>query len=96
MENLKHLIGAYFHQDWNHVYPTREAAVADLLRREPKVASQAAEEIDLVLGSETDHELRDTLDALGFDDAPFDGERSFLLAIRDQIRAENALEIRSS
>ena len=85
MDNLRHLIGAYFHQDWNLVYASREAATADALRRSPARTVGAAEEIDRLLAEESDDHLARLLDDFGFDDAPAEGVRAFLAAIRDQI-----------
>lgn len=88
MDHLKYLIGAHFHQDWNHVYPSRQASVDDFLHRSPVVAAKVPGEIDLLLDTVADDgELRRRLDELGFDDAPAEAERAFLVAVRDQIRA---------
>jgi len=87
MENLEHLIGAYFHQDWNHVYATRHEAVADFVRRSPGRAASIPREIDALLASTgDDEELASRLSAMGFDDAPPDGIRAFLTELRDHIR----------
>ena len=83
MENLEHLIGAYFHQDWNHVYATREEAVADFARRSPERVSSVPGEIDELLDATPDNEaLAERLSAMGFDDAPLEGDRAFLLDLR--------------
>lgn len=85
MANLEQLIGAYFHQDWNHVYPGREAAVADFVRREPLKVAEAYREARVLLDSSNDLELVDRLDAMGFDDAPEEGARQFLTLVGDQL-----------
>lgn len=85
MENLKYLIGAHFHQDWNHVYDSREDSVADFLRRSPSVSARVPAEIDQLLASTTDEELERVLDDFGFDDEPVEGARAFLESVRDQI-----------
>ena len=82
MENLEHLIGAYFHQDWNHVHATREEAVADFVRRSPERAAAVPGEIDDLLASSSDEELVTRLHEMGFDDAPPDGDRAFLSDVR--------------
>ena len=83
MENLEHLIGAYFHQDWNHVYATRDEAVADFVRRAPERAVTVPAEIDELLDATPDDAaLADRLSAMGFDDAPPEGDRAFLLDLR--------------
>ena len=84
MENLEHLIGAYFHQDWNLVHGTREEAVADFVRRAPQRAATVPDEIDALLES-TDDELSERLASMGFDDAPADGDRAFLVELRTHI-----------
>ena len=84
-ENLRRLIGAYFHPDWNHVYSSREAAIADALRRSAARSIGAAEEIDRLLAEGSDDYLARLLDDFGFDDALPDGVRAFLTSIRDQI-----------
>jgi hypothetical protein len=87
MENLEHLIGAYFHQDWNHVYASRHEAVADFVRRSPDRAATVPQEIDELLASTgDDEELVNRLTAVGFDDAPADGDRAFLVDLRDHLR----------
>ena len=83
MENLEHLIGAYFHQDWNQVYATRHEAVADFVRRSPDRAARARLEIDELLSSTgSNEELAARLTAMGFDEAPPDGDRAFLIELR--------------
>jgi hypothetical protein len=93
MENLEHMIGAYFHQDWNHVYATRHEAVADFVRRSPDRAATVPQEIDGLLNSAgDDDELAIRLSAMGFDDAPPDGDRAFLAELRDHIRRHGLAE----
>jgi hypothetical protein len=95
MENLEHLIGAYFHQDWNLVYATRYEAVADFVRRSPDRAAWVGLEIDELLNSTgSDEELTARLSAMGFDDAPSpDGDRAFLIDIRTYIRRHAPLNV---
>jgi hypothetical protein len=86
MENLEHLIGAYFHQDWNHVYTSRHEAVADFVRRSPDRAATGPQEIDELLASTgNDEELGRRLTVMGFDDAPADCDRAFLIDLRDHL-----------
>jgi hypothetical protein len=93
MENLEHLIGAYFHQDWNHVYATRHEAVADFVRRSPDRAERVPGEIDELLSSiSSDEELAERLSAMGFDDAPPDGDRAFLGELRAHILRRDPAE----
>ena len=86
MNNLEHLIGAYFHQDWDLEHATREKAVAEFVCRSPQRAATVPREIDDLLASSSDEELVARLHAMGFDDAPPDGDRSFL----DDVRADLA------
>ncbi|TGN63877.1 hypothetical protein EXE59_07875 [Nocardioides eburneiflavus] len=93
MENLEHLISAYFHQDWNHVYATRKDAVADFVRRSPERAAMVPQEVDELLSStDDDEELAARLSAMGFDDAPSDGERAFLIEVQAHLRREGQAE----
>lgn len=93
MENLEHMIGAYFHQDWNLVYATRDDAVADFVRRSPDRAAIVPREIDELLSStDDDEELAARLSAMGFDDAPSDGERGFLIEVQARLRREGQAE----
>jgi hypothetical protein len=93
MENLEHLIGAYFHQDWNHVYATRQEAIADFVRRSPDRAARAPQEIDELLSSTgDDEELASRLCAMGFDDAPPDGDRAFLIELRTHLHRDGPAE----
>lgn len=93
MENLEHLIGAYFHQDWNHVYATRQEAIADFVRRSPERAARVPQEIDELLSSTgDDEELASRLTAMGFDDAPPDGDRAFLIELRALIRRSGPMQ----
>jgi hypothetical protein len=94
MENLEHLIGAYFNQDWNHVYATRYEAVADFVRRSPDRAARVSLEIDELLSSTgSGEELAAHLSAMGFDDAPPEGDRAFLIDIRTYIRRHGPLNV---
>lgn len=87
MENLKHLIGAYFHQDWNHVYRTREEALADFVRRAPERAETVPGEIDELLESTPgDEALTTRLANMGFDDAPPEGDRAFIVDLQTRLR----------
>jgi hypothetical protein len=87
MENLEHMIAAYFHQDWKLVYATRQEAVADFVARSPDRAASVPREIDELLASiGDDEELINRLTAMGFDDAPPDGDRLFLIDLRDSLR----------
>ena len=91
MENLRHLMAAYFHQDWWSEYDgSWESAVDDFVRREPRrVAGAAGEIASLLDDAASDQSLGEALDALGnFRDpgsAP-DAHRSWLVELRDRLR----------
>jgi hypothetical protein len=91
LKHLEHLIGAYFHQDWNHVYVSRHEAVADFHRRSPDRAALVPREIDELLSSTgDDEELAARLSAMGFDDALPDGDRALLIELRADILRQRA------
>jgi hypothetical protein len=93
MMHLEHLIGAYFHQDWNFVYATRKEAIADFVGRSPDRAASVPGEIDELLASTGDDEdLAHRLTAMGLDDAPPDGERAFLTELRTHLRRLGPVE----
>ena len=89
MDNLKHLISAYFYELWDrHEYSSWEAAVDDFVRRSPDRALRVPDEIDkLLAGCKSDEELAEQLEQWGFDAQPFEGERAWLSKLSDRIRA---------
>lgn len=64
---LRHLMSAYFHQDFKDEFDGRwESNVDDFIRRSPgQVADAAAQALDLLRECGTDHELATALDHLG-------------------------------
>lgn len=88
MENLEHLISAYFYEQWDqHEYPSWEAAVDDFVHRSPARALHVPDEIDTLLEEAVSGAaLTAQLTAWGFDATPEDGERTWLTAVRDRIR----------
>lgn len=92
MDNLKHLISAYFYELWDqHEYSTWEDAVDDFVRRSPGLAAATPAEIDELLASVSDDALASRLDEFGFDHSPREGVRKWLTAVRDRI-AEHLLD----
>jgi len=91
MENLKHLIGAYFYELWDqYEYSTWEEAVDDFVHRSPDLAISIPAEIDELLTSATDDALASRLDEFGFDHNPQEGAREWLGAVRDRITSKIA------
>ena len=89
MNNLKHLIGAYFYQLWDQFeYPTWEEAVDDFVRRSPDRAAATPAEIDELLTSAPDNVIEDKLVGFGFDHSPPEGVRSWLAEVRDRIATQ--------
>lgn len=92
MDNLKHLIGAYFYEAWDeYEYSSWEEAVDDFVRRSPDMAPLVPSEIDTVLAEDqSDSELDDHLVSFGFSYSPPEGDRAWLLAVRDRIVEQRA------
>jgi hypothetical protein len=91
-DNLRHMLSAYFHQDWPLEYATWQAAVDDFLARSPDRASAVPREIDFVLtGRPEDDQLAVALTDLGsFVHAPSLGytHGEWLVAVKTRILAE--------
>jgi len=86
---LAHLLGAYFHQDFDLEYESREEAVDDYLSGEPREYTlQAAAEInDLLALTPSDDDLEEATGILGLDLEPPDGVslQRWLTDVRDVI-----------
>lgn len=67
MDNLKHLMAAYFHQDWSAEYDgSWPAAVEDFARRAPARVPELTHEISALLERQpAEREVADLLDAMG-------------------------------
>lgn len=87
MDNLKHLISAYFYQLWDECeYSSWQDAVDDFVRRSPDRARDVPEEIAALLAVDRgDEELAEQLEQWGFDAQTPDGERAWLSGVRDRI-----------
>lgn len=94
MDNLKHLISAYFYELWDrHEYPSWEAAIDDFVRRSPARARSVPDEIEGLLAEAlSDEELSARLAEWGFDAEPSEGERAWLSHVGSRIRADLAAE----
>ena len=83
MDNLAHLIAAYFYQSWDeHEYSTWQEAVDDFAKRSPsRVEAVSAEIASLLRSVGDDHELAAALAGWGLDHTPPEGERAWLMAV---------------
>jgi hypothetical protein len=92
MDNIKHLISAYFYELWDqHEYSSWQDAVDDFVRRSPDRAESVPQEIAALLAeNQNDEELADQLDRWGFDAQTSDGEREWLLRVRDRVASDLA------
>ena len=87
MDDLKHLLGAYFYELWDeHEYDSWHAAVDDFIRRSPTRAGHVPSEIDELLATiSSDDLLSRELSHMGCSYDPAEGYRAWLQAIRDRI-----------
>ncbi|WP_107764661.1 contact-dependent growth inhibition system immunity protein [Nocardioides terrigena] len=94
MDNLKHLISAYFYELWDeHEYSSWQEAVDDFVRRSPERARSVPHEITYLLTDvRGDEELAKQLEQWGFDAQTPNGERAWLLGVRDRIASDLAAE----
>ena len=90
MDNLKHLISAYFYELWDqHEYATWQDAVDDVVRRSPDRALSVPSEIEDLLAEDlSDDQLAARPVKWGFDAAPIEGERIWLAAVGERIRTD--------
>ena len=94
MDNLKHLIIAYFYELWDqHEYASWQEAVDDFVRRSPERARSVPDEIDDLLAAFLDNqELSTQLAQWGFDADPADDDRAWLSRVGSRIRDDLAAE----
>ena len=87
MDDLRHVIGAYFYEFWDeHEYTSWEHAIDDLMARSPERSARVAAQIDALLhDSDSEEMVQGSLDAMGLAYAPPDGVSSWLAAVRDRI-----------
>ncbi len=86
---LEHLMGAYFHQDWD-LAGSEEQVVTAFLTGSPDLRDEIAPEIDGVLSAVSDEaELQRLVDSMGCEYLPgprFGSYRAWLAAIADHAR----------
>lgn len=88
MNDLEHLMAAYFHQDWDDEYGTWTEAVDDFLARSPERAATIPAAISELLGAfPQDGDLDRRLGEIGCAHDPAEGDRAWLLAVRAHIAA---------
>lgn len=88
MDDLRYVLSAYFHQDWNHTYDSWQAVVDDYVAVSGDAVIGIPGEIDrLLLQISDDSELAKVLMSLGCAYDPPEGDREWLAAMRDRIRA---------
>ena len=88
MQNLTYLMAAYFHEDWNHTHTNWEAVVDDFLTDNPARVKAAPHEIDELLSRPLDDAaLERELIAMGCAFDPAAGDRAWLAAVAERIRA---------
>lgn len=90
MDDLRFVLSAYFHQDWNHTYDSWQAVVDDYLAVSGESAQEIPSEIDRLLETPDDAELGDILLSLGCAYDPPEGDRAWLTAVAERIRARSA------
>ncbi len=92
MDDLAHLFGAYFYEDWDeYEYQTWQHAVDDFSRRSPGRVPGAAKALqDLLAENLTDEELDQRLRAAGCTYVSEHGDRAWLVLLLDHLRSEAA------
>jgi CdiI immunity protein len=89
MDNLKYLLSAYFHQDWNHAHDSWQAVVDEFVTDDLSTVKAVPDEIDRALTETVDDaELELLLRSLGCDYDPDEGDRAWLEAVADRIRQQ--------
>ncbi len=88
MDNLTHLFGAYFYEDWDeYEYQSWQDAVDDFARRSPqRVAGASSELQDLLAAPLSEDALGDRLRERGCAYAPAQGDRAWLHELLERLR----------
>lgn len=87
MDNLKYMLSAYFHQDWNHTHDSWQAVVDEFVTDDLPTVAAVPDEIDQVLTEAVgDAEMELLLKSFGCVYDPAEGDRAWLAAVRDRIR----------
>ena len=91
MDDLAHLFGAYFYEDWDeYEYQTWQQAVDDFARRSPQRVGGAISALqDLLAEPLADHELDARLREQGCNYAPQQGDRAWLRDLLERLRNLN-------
>lgn len=88
MDNLSYFLAAYFHEDWDHYGPTWQSVVDAFIEDDAETVAAVPSEIDALLKcSPDDKQLGQTLLELGCVYDPPEGDRTWLVAVRDRIRS---------
>ena len=87
MDDLAHLFGAYFYEDWDeYEYQSWQEAVDDFARRSPgRVSGAIAALQDLLEASLTDAELDDRVRAAGCTFVSEQGDRAWLQLLLERL-----------
>jgi hypothetical protein len=86
MDNVKYLLSAYFHQDWNHAHGSWQAVVDEFVSDDRTTVAAVPGEVDQLLAHVMDDvELGQLIMSLGCDYSPDEGDRVWLGAVRDRI-----------
>lgn len=97
MDNLRYLLSAYFHQDWNHTHGSWQEVIAEFVTDDGPTVEAVPGEIDRLLSRTPDDEaLERAVRSLGCDYDPAEGDRAWLQAVRAHIAAALARRDRSS
>ena len=96
MDDLSHLFGAYFYEDWDeYEYQSWQQAVDDFVRRSPGRVAGATSALDGLLAEPlTEDELDAWLREQGCNYTPDQGDRAWLHELLDRLRglaAQNPL-----
>jgi hypothetical protein len=91
MDNLRYMLSAYFHQDWNHTHDSWQAVVDEFVTDDRTTVVEVPREIEKILAEVTDDlELGQLILSLGCDYSPIEGDRAWLTAVRDRITSQLA------
>lgn len=88
MDDLEHLFGAYFYEDWDeYEYQSWQQAVDDFVRRSPDRVPGAIAALQGLLAEHVpDDQLDARLRARGCTYAPEQGDRAWLRELLDRLR----------
>ena len=92
MDDLTHFFSAYFYEAWDeYEYNSWEEAVDDFARRSPERVSSAVTSLQALLDEPLDDDELDVrLRALGCTFVSSEGDRAWLVQLRDRLRSASA------